>query len=161
MKRYLALVIVFIATVSGAACSSKADLPHAKVVFVSPSGVEGEPFSVEVVSTRAERARGLMFRKELEDRRGMLFVFDQPSVHTFWMKNTFIPLDMVFLSEDQKVVGILEDVPPLTETGRSVDATSKYVLEFLGGTMKRHGVTKGYSVRFIGAVPVGEAEYSG
>ena len=158
MKRYLALFLLLVAAVGLVSCSRGSNLPRVEVVFVSPSGAESKPFSVEVVSTRAERSRGLMFRKEMSPDAGMLFVFERPAMHTFWMKNTFIPLDMVFLSEDRRVVGIIEDVPPLTETGRFVDADSSYVLEFLGGTMKNHGIKRDHVVRFICTVPLGDPE---
>ncbi len=158
MKRYLALLLLLVTTVGAVSCSRGSNLPRVDVVFVAPSGAESKLFTVEVVATRAERARGLMYRKEMGPREGMLFVFDRPAVHTFWMKNTFIPLDMVFLSAEGKIVGMLEDVAPLTETGRSVDAESLYVLEFLAGTMREHGVKTGHTARILGALPRAESE---
>ena len=69
------------------------------------------------------------------------------------MKNTFLSLDMVFVSRDGRVVGVLEDVPPLNEERRTVGAESLYVLEFAAGTMRKHGVTSGATVRFHGGLP--------
>ncbi len=155
-RSVLALLVLVLASVSGVSCSGRSRLPRIEVVFAAPTGAASKPFSVEVVSTHVERSRGLMFRKSLGADEGMLFVFDRPAVHTFWMKDTFIALDMVFVSEDMKVVGILEDVPPLTQNGRSVGAESLYVLEFTSGAMRERGVKPGYSVRFVGQVPVGE-----
>lgn len=90
---------------------------------------------------------GLMHVKDrLKDDTGMLFVMDNDSDHSFWMKNTYIPLDMLFIDVHGNLVGVLEEVTPLTTTGRSVDKISRYVLEVDGGWSKRHGVFAGQHV---------------
>ncbi len=106
--------------------------------------------AVEVVRTPAEVERGLMFRERLAPDAGMLFVFPETSVHTFWMKNTLIPLDMIFADADGVVVGIVEDAEPLTTTPRQVGAPSRYVLEVNGGWSAAHGVARGDRMRFEG-----------
>jgi len=85
----------------------------------------------------------------------MIFVFTRESPHAFWMKNTVIPLDMVFVSEQWRVVGFLQDVPPLTEDPRSIEAHSRYVLEFSAGTVKRLGLHVGAQVNIRGDLPRG------
>jgi len=105
-------------------------------------------FRVEVALTPEEHARGLMYRSQLPADAGMIFVFDQPSVQRFWMKNTLIPLDMIFIGKDRRIVGIVEDAVPETETERMVGAPSQYVLEIGGGLSARLGIKRGEPVEF-------------
>ena len=138
---FLTLVVV----VTG--CSgSGSQLPVVPISFELPDGKSTARFSMEVAATNAERQVGLMYRKEIASDRGMIFLFPEQKVHRFWMKNTFIPLDMVFVSKDMKVVGILESVPPQTEDPRFVDEPSQYVLEFGAGVMRNSGVIVGSTV---------------
>ena len=109
---------------------------------------------MEVVSTSQQRAKGLMFRKGVGAREGMLFVFPSEDQHAFWMKNTLVSLDMVFVSRDLRVVGVVERTPPLSEERQSVDGPSMYVLEFRAGTVKELGISPGYQVLVTGALPV-------
>lgn len=113
---------------------------------------EGGPVSVlvEIAETEAERARGLMFREQLADGRGMLFLFPQSRDLTFWMKDTLISLDMVFIDQARRIVGIVADAEPRSLELRSVGAVSRYVLEVPGGWCARAGVRPGSSVRFEG-----------
>jgi len=134
-------------------CRSSTALPTVDLTFTSPAGVVSERFVMEVAATPAERGKGLMFRKSLGVSEGMIFLFDQQRRQSFWMKNTFISLDMVFVSSDWKVVGILRDVPPLTQDPRFVSAPSQYVLEFAAGTAGRIGLTEGASVSIAGSLP--------
>ena len=106
-------------------------------------------FRVELANTPAERARGLMYREQLGADDGMLFLFDRTQRQSFWMKNTLIPLDMIFIDAGGTIVGIVENAEPLTMTSRSVDAASKYVLELNGGTCRKLGIREGVMVRFI------------
>ena len=135
-------------------CSFGSQEGRVKLRFITPQGVESDAFSMEVMATDAERKQGLMFRRSVPPRQGMIFLFPEAKDHSFWMKNTFIPLDMVFVGSDWRVVGVLENVPPLTLDSRSVGAPSQYVLEFAGGTMKSIGVTAGTQVRIEGTLPL-------
>ncbi len=105
---------------------------------------------VELARTAEERARGLMFRRSLEPDAGMLFLFEQSEVQSFWMRNTLIPLDLLFLGEDRAVIGIVERAAPRTDTGRSVGKPSRYVLEVAGGEAAAHGVGPGARAVFVG-----------
>jgi hypothetical protein len=102
---------------------------------------------VEVAETETQRAQGLMFRKKLAAHEGMLFIFDREEVQSFWMRNTYIPLDMIFISKKKYVVGIVENAEPMTETSRRVDAPSTYVLEVRGGFAKAQGISTGTRVK--------------
>src|SRR4029077_6397086 len=84
-----------------------AGLPHARVALEGPSGPA--TFDVEIANDPASREHGLMFRTEVPAGTGMLFLFPEVSDHTFWMKNTLVPLDMIFIGADRRVVGIVEN----------------------------------------------------
>ena len=111
------------------------------VVFGTPDGKD-HSFSVEVAVSDAAQERGLMFRTTLADDRGMVFVFPAPQHSVFWMKNTCIALDMVFVSEDQKVIGVVT-APPLNEAPREVPGFSKYVVELAAGVAQKRGIAIG------------------
>jgi hypothetical protein len=99
--------------------------------------------ALEVAATDPTRTRGLMWRDHLDDGYGMLFVFDEESDHSFWMKNTVIPLDMVFIGADQVVVGVHANATPLSLEPISVGRPSKWVLEVAGGYTGRAGIATG------------------
>lgn len=107
---------------------------------------EGARVTVEIARTQEETSRGLMYRTKLADDWGMLFAMERRE-HTFWMKNTCLPLDMLFIDADGTIVGILENVPVLNETSRTVGCPSTHVLEVNGGWCRRHGVRAGQKVK--------------
>lgn len=106
--------------------------------------------ALEVASTPDAKQRGLMYRNALADGTGMLFVFDDDSDHSFWMKNTLIPLDMLFIAADGRIVGIHANAKPLSLANISVGNPSRYVLEVPGGWAARHGVATGDRVDLRG-----------
>ena len=113
------------------------------------------PVTVEVAATPGQQSLGLMYRKELGANAGMLFVFDTSVEHPFWMKNTVLPLDMIFLGDDRKVVGIVKDAVPFTTTSRTVGVPSRYVLEVNAGFSEKHHVKTGDQATFenVAAAP--------
>ena len=117
--------------------------------YVNLKGIAGEHrITVEVADSMASRARGLMHRKELASDQGMLFIFPSNAIRSFWMKNTHIPLDMLFIDESQTIVGIVENAEPETLTPRKVDTPSRYVLEVNGGFCAEHKILPGSQVEF-------------
>jgi len=106
------------------------------------SGGKSLRVQVEVADTDAKRERGLMFRKELPEGRGMLFLFDEEGEHAFWMKDTLIPLDLIFVDSSGRVTGIIARARPLTLEPRS-GGPSRMVLEVPGGWAAAHGVRAG------------------
>ena len=120
------------------------------VVELRPPGSPPQRVGVELALTDAERARGLMFRERLDEGRGMLFVFSGDDLRSFWMRNTLIPLDMIFISSRLEVVGVVHNATPLTEAPRGVNAKSQYVLEVPGGWAEAHGVERGCPVQLEG-----------
>ena len=103
---------------------------------------------VEMASTSRQKQLGLMYRKTLAPDRGMLFVFGHESIKTFTMKNTFIPLDMIFISRDKTIAGIVENTAPLTKGPYDIDKLSLYVLETNAFFCKKNGIAAGDSVEF-------------
>ena len=91
-----------------------------------------------------------MFREHLDDNAGMLFLFERTQLLSFWMKNTHIPLDMIFIDEDLTIAGIVENTEPMTLTSRRIDKPSRFVLELNAGACRRLGVVAGQKVRFDG-----------
>jgi uncharacterized membrane protein (UPF0127 family) len=119
-----------------------------EVILKTRAGTEH--VKVEIARTEPDRARGLMYRQSLAPGRGMIFLFSQPEKLKFWMKNTYIPLDMIFIGADKRVVYIEENAEPLTVTTRGPDEDSQFVLEVPGGWSRGHGVERGTEVRFVG-----------
>ena len=120
-----------------------------RVIITTKTGRE-LPFEVEIADTPAKRELGLQYRRELGKNRGMLFLFADEREQTFWMKNTPIPLDMIFINRDRKIVGIVEEAAPFSLDSRSVSAPSRFVLEINGGLARRYGIQPGDRVRFEG-----------
>jgi uncharacterized membrane protein (UPF0127 family) len=143
---------VFLGMAVAAACASRGGGPAPNVeptVVLRPSGGKEVRVRVELARTDAERARGLMFRDRLDEGSGMLFLFEREDQQRFWMKNTYIPLDMIFITKDHRVLGMVENAEPLTETGRMVPGRSQFVLEVQGGFAARHRVGPGTEVEFL------------
>lgn len=111
------------------------------VEITTRSGVQ--VFSVEIADTEAARDKGLMFRKSLPPGQGMLFDFHREAPVGFWMKNTYIPLDMIFIRGDGRIANIAENAKPLSETVIPSDGPVLAVLEVAGGTARKLGIVPG------------------
>lgn len=109
--------------------------------IVSKTGVH--VFAVEVVANDADRAKGLMFRKELPEGQGMLFDFQRDQEIAMWMKNTYIPLDMIFIAADGRIHRIAENTEPLSERIIPSGGPVRGVLEVIGGTARKLGIAVG------------------
>ena len=111
------------------------------VEIASKTGVH--IFSVEVVDNDADRAKGLMYRKELPEGRGMLFDFHRDQEVSFWMQNTYIPLDMIFIRGDGQILRIEENTVPLSTRMIPSRGPVRAVLEVIGGTSRKLGIAPG------------------
>ena len=125
------------------------------IAVFAPGTAEESRVTLELARTPHQIQRGLMYRRHMPPDAGMLFLFRKSKVQSFWMKNTLIPLDMIFVSEDMVVVGIVERAEPQTLTSRTVGKPSRYVIEVNGGWTQAHGVVAGTEVRFEGVDPPG------
>jgi hypothetical protein len=112
--------------------------------IVSASGVHA--FSVELATNDAERERGLMYRKSLAQGHGMLFDFQRDQPVSFWMHNTYIPLDMIFIRSDGTVAHIAENAEPMSDKLIPSMAPVRAVLEVIAGTVRELGIADGDKV---------------
>jgi len=124
-------------------------------VAVFPSGTE---FSLEVVDDPASRRLGYMFREHIGPTDGMLFVFDRPDRHSIWMKNCRVPLDIIWLDPDFRVVEIAPDRPPCPEQGECPSVApmrmASYVLEIAAGGSAAQGLKVGERVQILSEAPL-------
>ena len=116
-----------------------------KLEIVTSSGAHA--FSVELANTEAERERGLMYRRFMPPDRGMLFDFKREEPVMFWMKNTYIPLDMIFISHAGKIVSIVANAEPLSERNIPSGGPCYGVLEVNGGVAASIGAKVGDTVK--------------
>ena len=108
-------------------------------------------FSVEIVKTEQERAQGLMNREFLEENSGMLFIFEQEAKHTFWMKDTKIPLDIIWIDKDKTIVYIKKNAIPCIEDPCPIyypSAEALYVLELNAGSTKLYEIAENDKLQF-------------
>jgi uncharacterized membrane protein (UPF0127 family) len=98
---------------------------------------------VELAVTDGERRRGLMYRRDLDANAGMLFIFPETAHQPFWMKNTPLSLDMIFIAEDMHIVGVVENTVPFSTKQVGVKHPSRYVLEVNAGFVERSGIAAG------------------
>lgn len=105
-------------------------------------------FQIEIADDEKERSRGLMFRKSLDEMSGMLFIYPEPRVASFWMKNTLISLDMVFIDAEGRVASIATNTTPLSLSAVSSGVPVLTVLEIDGGDAERLGIDVGDTVKW-------------
>ncbi|QKP78795.1 DUF192 domain-containing protein [Methyloligella sp. GL2] len=110
-------------------------------------------FNVEVAVTPEERAKGLMFRQALADDAGMLFLYDESQPIQMWMKNTYIPLDMVFIGADWRVNRVHERAKPFSLTPIPSDGPVIGIVELAAGTIRKTGIKKGDKVDYTPLQP--------
>jgi uncharacterized membrane protein (UPF0127 family) len=102
-----------------------------------------QKFTIELALSDAQMEQGLMFRRSLAPDAGMLFDFKRPTLVTMWMKNTFIPLDMLFLDEHGQIIDIHERAVPQSLSIIAAKGAARYVVELNGGTVARRGIKIG------------------
>ncbi len=135
----LALLGALVAVALGATACPKVAESGLPMV---PMLIEDEKVWVELASTDAQRARGLMYRRSMKQNRGMLFVYPRKERLSFWMKNTFIPLTIAFLADDGTIVH-LADMAPQTTTSTRCPREVRYALEMNKGWFEEHGIQVG------------------
>jgi uncharacterized membrane protein (UPF0127 family) len=133
-------------TPGAAAGQSAAGLQQ--VTLCVTSAAKTHSFTVEAARTSAEQARGLMFRTELADNMGMIFPFPQPRVASFWMKNTVIPLDIIFVRADGTIESIADNTVPYSTTPVVSGEPVSAVLELRGGLATELGIVSGDKVQW-------------
>jgi len=124
-----------------------ADGPEAGNIATVISDNGEHTFTVELALDDASRAQGLMYRTELAPDRGMLFMFNDSAPRSFWMRNTYIPLDIIFIRYDGRILNIVRQARPRTDTPRQSIGSAIAVLEIAGGRAAELGIRPGDTVR--------------
>ena len=137
-----ALSVLILPCAGGAGRLAAAELQPLEIA--SKNGVH--VFAVEMASTPEEQAKGLMFRRQLPEGQGMLFDFHKEQPTSFWMKNTYISLDMMFIRSDGRILRIAERAEPLSERNIPSGGPVRWVLEVIAGTAKKFGIVAGDQV---------------
>lgn len=148
--RFLALLIVVLLS---AAPSRAADLDHKDLSIVTAGG-QTYHFDVEVAQTPEQQQRGLMFRKGMAPDAGMIFPFERDTTTSFWMRNTLIPLDMLFVAGDGSIKHIAPDATPLSDAEIPSGYPVRMVIELNGGTAAKFGIHVGDKVVLAQSGPV-------
>jgi len=142
MRNGLAYLLGAMFATSLAACSARASGPSVEL--------KGQRFDVEIADTEPARERGLMFRESMPADHGMLFLFDDNAVRTFWMKNCRMPLDILYFDEKYKLVSVQQRVPACRSEPCPVypsEGAAKYVLELNAGVADKLGVKPGDAIK--------------
>ena len=142
--------LFLMAAACGAAPKPPQAAPPPRPRVILPSGAV---YSIELARTPEEQAQGLMFREGLPGKTGMLFLFSANGVHRFWMKNTMIPLDMVWMDGGGKVLFVSADTPPCKADpcpSYGPEAPAASVLEIAGGKASKEKIGVGSVLRFEG-----------
>jgi uncharacterized protein len=152
LKAFLRLLIpaaaLFLASAGGGVSPAAAQETFARSsVLIETAGGGKFRFNVEMAETMAQQAQGLMFRRQMAADAGMMFPYAAPQVAAFWMKNTFIPLDMLFIAADGRISHIHPNAAPQSEASIPSKGPVKAVLELNGGLAARLGVRVGDVVR--------------
>jgi uncharacterized protein len=132
---------LLLAALAAAAPEAALALGHATIEIVSKNGVHA--FDVQLAGNDAERERGLMYVKHLPEGQGMLFDFKTDQPVSFWMHNTYIPLDMIFIAGNGRVMHIRENAQPLSDALIPSRFPVRAVLEVIGGTVDKLGIAVG------------------
>ena len=140
-RSLLAALVLLAAT----ALPLHAETPSSGVLEVR-SGETVHRFDIEIADEPQERARGLMFRESMADDAGMLFIYPRERVASFWMKNTYISLDMLFIANDGRILQIAPRTVPLSLESVRSDSKVRAVLEINGGLSERLGIEPGDTV---------------
>jgi len=117
------------------------------VTFLNAADEPITSIDVAIADSEQETQLGLMFVNELEEDKGMLFVFNQSSPRSFWMANTPLPLDIIFVNSDFEIVRIHRNTPPFSRESFSSEAPAQYVVEVIGGFTVRHDIQEGMKIR--------------
>lgn len=143
-RLFLTGLLSFLLLFAGAGCETEKKAETVEVQFTDAQGVALSPkLEVELALTPAQQQMGLMYRQEMADERGMLFVFAHEEPRSFWMKNTYLKLDIVYLDKNFRVVSIVENATPHSTKPRPSGLPTKYVVEVNGGLTSKWGVKKG------------------
>ena len=141
LRRHLLVLVLLLAALPAWALET---FTTSELTILTAGGPQ--KFTIELALTDAQMEQGLMFRRSLAPDAGMLFDFKSPTAVSMWMKNTLIPLDMLFLDEHGRIIDIRERAVPLSLDIIAAKAPARYVIELNGGTVARLGIKPGDQV---------------
>lgn len=127
---------------------ARSALDQGQVTFISPDSNQKETILVEIAEDDYSRANGLMFREDLPENQGMLFIFEEEKHQYFWMKNTPVSLDMIFVNNDNKVVNIQKYTVAYSTRSYESDGPALYVIEVVAGYSDKYGIETGWSIEW-------------
>lgn len=116
--------------------------------FINASDSVIFSIDMELATNEEEHARGLMYRKQMDENKGMLFIFNNEDWRSFWMHNTLIPLDIIYVNANREVVNICKNTNTLDDTSLPSEAPAMYVIEINAGLSDKYGIDKGTKVNF-------------
>ena len=154
--RILAISLLLFSVILSCRNSSKSDekgLDQEKITFTPEGSLQffkkdssTVDLSIELAETDYETETGLMYRESMEPNQGMLFIFEDEAPHNFYMKNTYIPLDLFFITKDQKIATIIQNAKPMDETSLPSEVPVQYVLEVNAGSAAAWNIKEGDSI---------------
>ena len=119
-----------------------------ELTFLTSGSIQISTIEIEIAKTRLETTQGLMYRNELKPDQGMLFIFPYERPQSFWMKNTQIPLDIIFVNANMSIVTIREDAIPFDESSYASTEPAKFVVEVNAGYAHEHGIKVGDKIKW-------------
>ena len=143
---FVSLILLVVFCISPLKSNALNAFSDSVIVSFTTDSTQSSKFKLKVARTMTEKARGLMYVKNLPEDEGMLFIYDEEDVHNFWMKNTFIPLDMIFINSEKEVVGIIKNTTILSEETLSINKPSRYIIEVNAGVAEKNNIDVGSKV---------------
>jgi uncharacterized protein len=116
--------------------------------FMDKNGKEIAKIDIEIVDKESERNQGLMYRTRMGEFQGMLFLFDKPGPQAFWMRNTYIPLDIIYVNEKKEVVSIQKNAEVMNDKSLPSSKPAQFVVEVNAGFSERYGIMEGTTIQF-------------
>ena len=147
VARALALLLLVGLAVAGPAAAQRGAGFERSPLVIETAGGKAQAFTVELALSAEQQVQGLMYRREMAADAGMLFVYDRPQLLSMWMRNTYLPLDMLFVAAGGRVAQIVERTVPLSTTIVTSRERVVAVLELNAGTVARLGLARGDTVR--------------
>lgn len=158
LKKIIYCVILFLGSLTVFSCKKekKAIVKQAKIEFkhegnlqlIDSTGVVKKELQIEIADNTYEQQTGLMYRKHLDQNKGMLFIFEDTIMRSFYMKNTYISLDLIYINAEHNIVSIVKSAEPLNEKSLPSEAPAKYVLEINGGLSDTWGLIPGDKISY-------------
>lgn len=118
------------------------------LAFLTPTDDIIKTIDIEVANTDFKRAQGLMWRRSMAENQGMLFLFPNPEFQSFWMKNTYISLDIIYVGADRRIVNIAKNTTPFSEEGVPSEGLAQFVVEVVAGFSDKYGIKAGDKIEY-------------